>query len=202
MKITRRDINEPMYRTVVAIRNITMKILATLLVMTTTVMVSVPGTHAGPLPAWDTLINSPVRFKVLAGFNGAAVLDRETGLVWERAPGNTDEDRDIDADDAKTWFAAQDFCHQTRVGNRNGWRLPTVQELTSLLDPTQNSPALPIGHPFVNIGTNYWTATTRAANPDTAWTVEFFVGSIVAPLKTDLAFVWCVRSGNSGPEGQ
>lgn len=178
-----------------------MKILATLLVMTT-VMMSAAGAHAGPLPAWDTVINSPARFKVLGEFNGEAVLDRETGLVWERAPGNTDGDRDIDGNDAKTWFAAQDFCYETIVGNRRGWRLPTVQELASLVESTQNSPALPVGHPFLNVGTNYWSATTRAGNPNTAWTVEFFIGALVPAVKTDLFFVWCVRSGNSGPEGQ
>ena len=49
---------------------------------------------AGPYyatPSWDqtfpcaALANCP-RFVVLSNFNNDAVLDRETGLVWERSP--------------------------------------------------------------------------------------------------------------------
>ncbi len=46
---------------------------------------------AGP-PSWDDQINKPSRFKVLKEFDDAAVLDRETGLVWERSPGDTNGD--------------------------------------------------------------------------------------------------------------
>ena len=35
------------------------------------------------LQAWSTRIDTPRRFVVLKDFNGEAVLDRETNLVWE-----------------------------------------------------------------------------------------------------------------------
>jgi hypothetical protein len=37
---------------------------------------------AEPVPTWSDQINSPNRFKVLKEFNNEAVLDKETGLVW------------------------------------------------------------------------------------------------------------------------
>src|SRR5262245_25185010 len=93
---------------------------------------------ADPLTTWDSVINGPTRFRVLVGFNNAAVLDRETGLVWERSPDSV----------ARTWVLAQRVCVQRTVGagHRLGWRLPTVQELLSLMDPTRNPPSLPAGH--------------------------------------------------------
>jgi hypothetical protein len=51
-------------------------------------------TAVGPYyatPSWDqtiacTIPSSCSRFLVLSNFNNEAVLDRETGLVWERTP--------------------------------------------------------------------------------------------------------------------
>jgi len=37
-----------------------------------------------------------------------------------------------------------------KVGGRYGWRLPTIQELHSRIDDTQD-PALPAGDPFSGI---------------------------------------------------
>ena len=41
---------------------------------------------ADPGTTWDDKINGHHRFKVLREFGGAAVLDKETGRVWEQSP--------------------------------------------------------------------------------------------------------------------
>ena len=41
---------------------------------------------ADPGTTWDQQINGHGRFKVLKEFGGAAVLDKETGRVWEQSP--------------------------------------------------------------------------------------------------------------------
>src|SRR5262245_54159931 len=87
-------------------------------------------------PSWDQQIPATQRFIVLSNWNNEAVLDRETGLVWERSPGAT-----------ANWQDALALCHTERhAGNRLGWRVPAVEELGSLIDRTQNPP-LPVGHP-------------------------------------------------------
>ena len=40
------------------------------------------------VPSWDQTLPAAQRFIVLANMNQEAVLDRETGLVWQRTPGS------------------------------------------------------------------------------------------------------------------
>jgi hypothetical protein len=166
---------------------------------------------AGPYyatPSWDQQLPASTRFVVLSNWvdanfpsGGAAVLDRETGLVWERSPSTVT---------GLTWVGAQEHCNGVdipsfptnipgaRAGNRLGWRLPTLQELASLVDRrVAPGPTLPAGHPF---GTSvqsgiYWSATS-AAFPSFAWVVDFGGGNVNSGPKdggTNLA--WCVRGG-------
>jgi hypothetical protein len=155
-------------------------------------LVSYAGLAAAKPPFWDDQINKPGRFKILKKFDGAAVFDKETGLVWEQSP-----DSDQDPDDRKMWGDAGVFCNNRVVGGRRGWRLPTNQELASLVDPSQSSPALPPGHPFANVqSSEYWSATTDADDPGEAWRVSIDDGQVDRGNKTnDNHFAWCVRGG-------
>jgi uncharacterized protein DUF1566 len=147
---------------------------------------------AGTIPSWDDKVTVG-RFRVLREFNDAAVLDRETGLVWERSPSSV----------THPWSGpglstAAIVCNTVPRGGRLGWRLPTIQELASLVDPTQSSPALPHGHPFTNVQSSfYWSATTGAGQPGTAWNMTFNGAGAVSDGAIDgsnLLLVWCVRS--------
>jgi len=114
----------------------------------------------------------------------AAVRDNETGLVWEQSPATI----------ILTWSDARFLCTRT-IGGRKGWRLPSVHELASLVDPTQSNPALSPGHPFSNVqSAGYWSATTDAVDPTFAWFVNF-VGDVNDFSKTGTFHVWCVRGG-------
>ena len=53
-------------------------------------------TSNGPyyaMPAWDQKLPASTRFVVLLDWNSEAVLDRNTGLVWEKSPATTVLDR-------------------------------------------------------------------------------------------------------------
>ena len=150
------------------------------------------------VPSWDQKLGCTPgkcpRFLVLTDWGSSeAVLDKETGLVWERAP---------EADGLADWYQAHGHCNQLKTGDRFGWRLPTVQELASLFDPTGTvSQALPPGHPFTLAqGTNdYWSATSSNVNPTQAWTVYFSTGggprAILDKTEFGEIFTWCVRGG-------
>ncbi len=82
-------------------------------------------------PAWSEILPAADRFKLV--MSSAAVLDRETGLVWEQSPDTT----------TRTWQFAHVHCNQKTVGNRKGWRLATNQELASLVDGDPANTSVP-----------------------------------------------------------
>lgn len=149
------------------------------------------GASKPAFPSWSSQINATKRFTVLTAFGGAAVLDTETGLVWEQSPSIS----------IGTWGTARNRCNQFSIGGRFGWRLPTIQELASLIDPinTGGNPDLPPGHPFSNVqSSHYWSATTFADDASLAWHVNFHLGDVevLGVKSSSLFFVWCVRGGS------
>jgi hypothetical protein len=147
---------------------------------------------AGPyyaMPSWDQTMPASTRFIVLTNMSSAAVLDRETGLVWEQSP---------DGVKTYTWENAQFHCIDLTIGGRDGWRLPTVQELKSLVDRTQSNPSLPSGNPFSSSvqSSFYWSATTAAGFTSLAWVVSFTSGNVNLDDKGGSTYVWCVRGGH------
>jgi hypothetical protein len=142
-----------------------------------------------PIP-WDKQINGAGRFQVLSQFNGAAVLDKETGLVWEQAPSTTEQ----------PWFNAVLGCYSNDVGGRKGWRLPTIEELTSLIDPTRSDPSLPVDHPFSGVQSNlYWSTTAEFNFTTNAWVLNLDDGQVNTAPRSGLLFRWCVRGGHGYP---
>ncbi len=138
-------------------------------------------------PSWDQNLPASERFKLV--LSGEAVLDKETGLVWEQSPLTT----------THTWSEARFQCTSRTVGGKKGWRLPSVHELASLVDPTNpgGNPDLPAGHPFTDVQTfdEYRSASTDVGFPTSAWVMNFANGGVGARGKVVDTFVWCVRGG-------
>jgi hypothetical protein len=148
---------------------------------------------AGPAPTMKTLDEIPPtwsqnrsgtsRFELVLDDTGA--LDKDTGLVWEVI---------VDASDY-TWAEAQALCYDLEKGGRKGWHLPSVKQLASLLGNGQY-PSLPFGHPFYGVGGfPYWSSTSLADDPTSAWYVWFGSKDIATQTKTTDHRVWCVRGG-------
>jgi hypothetical protein len=147
------------------------------------------------LKSWSQKIPAKQRFVVLKQFNCEVVLDRETQLVWDKSPSS----------DKPSWYDANLYCYGLNFGGRGGFRLPTVEELRTLVDPNESNPALPPGHPFNNVQSDlYWSSTTLPGpdNTDFAWAVSMDDGNVdFTSVKTTNNYVWCVRGGH-GYDGQ
>ena len=137
-------------------------------------------------PAWDQKLAPATRFVVLTDWNSQAVLDKETGLVWEKTPSST----------GKSWVDARHHCtNDTATGTRKGWRLPSISELASVIDPSLPAPFVPASI-FTGVqSAGYWSATADADGPTLAWVVGFGNGGVFFTSKTTATHVWCVRGG-------
>jgi hypothetical protein len=153
-----------------------------------------PGAAPGPTmktldqipPTWSQILPAAERFELVMG--DEAVLDKETGLVWAK---------DANLDGNKQWQAAVNYSRNLSLAGRKGWRLPTVEELASLVDPTQRNPAFPAGHPFLNVQSgSYWSSTSYVGDTNYAWYVAMYNGYVYGTAKTGYYYVWPVRGGN------
>jgi hypothetical protein len=54
--------------------------------------------------------------------------DPATGLMWARQDNGSDVD----------WNQASNYCANLQLGDYSGWRLPTIDELQGIYDPTTN----------------------------------------------------------------
>ena len=76
-----------------------------------------------------------------------------------------------------------------------GWRLPTRQELESLLDLSRHEPAIDTEKYLDTKSTWYWTSTPCAWNTSAVWVVYFFLGGVNGLSRNLVACVRAVRSG-------
>lgn len=133
----------------------------------------------------DGTWNGTTRFSNISG--GNIVKDNLTGLMWLR---------NANTWGLINWNTAIDNCNSLSFSGFDDWRLPNVQELMTLKDYKNSNPALPTGHPFLNVVNDYyWTSTTYILDTAQAWVSGFAVGIIERDLKTATYTVIPVRGG-------
>lgn len=76
------------------------------------------------------------------------------------------------------------------------WRVPTIEELTSLIDYSRHDPALPEGCPINLNPTYYWSSTPAVNYTNSAWRMDFYDGYVVVDGKSSSYCVRCVRQGS------
>ena len=103
------------------------------------------------------------------------IEDTQTGLVWRK-----------DFKKNMTWKEALDYAESLD----DNWRLPTIDELISLInytrrDPASDFPSMP--------ATGFWSSTPVVDTAISAWRAHFFSGHIDYDYKTNTYDVRCVR---------
>ena len=150
---------------------------------------TLPGPF-GP-PSWDTIYPAKERFLILSQFGNNAVLDRETGLVWERAPASTTDH----------WAPSMVSCRHRIIANRKGWRMPSYEEFSTLVDAGHSGPDLPPNNPFQNFTPTdlFWSSTSAENIPAQAFLVRFNLAAdtLVSDKTTGSYRAWCVRGGQA-----
>ena len=108
-----------------------------------------------------------------------AVLDRTCGLIWQQAG----------SEYPMTWEAAQAYIahlREIRFGGRAGWRLPTVNELLSLLDPPTSGTGFCLASPLSPVQQSIWSGDWRS--PKAAWGVDVQLGFVFSSDRRNFSF--------------
>ena len=111
------------------------------------------------------------------------VTDNETGLTWTKET----LAKDVTYDDALKALG-------------EGWRLPTIKELFSLVDHTREGPAIDV-EVFSDTESDwYWSSTPTAWSESAVWVVDFGYG-FADRLHRRSGGSACVRAVRAGQEG-
>jgi hypothetical protein len=112
------------------------------------------------------------------------VRDNATQLTWQQATDAT----------KRSWNDATMYCAQLQLSG-TGWRVPTLKELLTLVDPARST--APVIDSKLFPGTpadTFWSANSFVADANYAWTIDFrFGNSAKDHAKSTGAYVKCVR---------
>ena len=124
------------------------------------------------------------RFEV----RGELAFDHLTELAWTRKANL--------AQSLVTWEEALEVAAGLNLRGLGGigpWRLPTINELESLVDAGQHTPALLTGHPFTDLGDTYCSSTTSGFQTDWCMVLHLNKGAVgVGQKKLESYSVWAV----------
>jgi len=112
------------------------------------------------------------------------VKDTFRGYVWQKS----------DDGHRRTWVDAKTYCNNLDLDGYTGWRLPTIDELQTIINYTVWNPALSTEVMNGRLGF-YWSSSTYAKLPTYAWSVFFRNGRVDYTNKDGGMFVRCVHTG-------
>jgi len=135
-------------------------------------------------------INNSYEKRSISG--DSVVVDHATGLTWHQSG----------SDDYITWNDANEWVRDLNIRGYAGyhdWRLPTVEEATSLLESSNENGIKPYIYPLFNYKQwQIWTGD-KIDNMEGAWCIGFDDGSVHWSSVTSVNFVRPVRSGKVFP---
>jgi hypothetical protein len=94
-------------------------------------------------------------------------IDHSTGLMWQYKYDGV----------PRNWRDALKYVEDFEMAGFDDWRMPTVNELYSIVDITRTNPAANTDG-FSLIPLSYWSSSTCVSDTSRAWTVRFNLGLV------------------------
>ena len=131
----------------------------------------------------EILLNQPIPASRFNDNKDGTFTDSLTGLIWIK---------NANCFGMMRWENAKQAVRSLKDGDcgpnpeliltdksfSGDWRLPTMDELCTLIDFSRRDPSLPEGHLFLNIPSGYyWSATTLDSSSEMVWIVYIESGT-------------------------
>ncbi|MCC5813499.1 MAG: DUF1566 domain-containing protein [Leptospira sp.] len=130
--------------------------------------------------------------------SNGTVTDNATGMVWQKCSRGQENDGTCSGTaTTASWAVAGTYCSELELAGESNWRLPSRQELETLVDygkttqPRIDTTVFP-----ATVSDRYWSATTNALNTSNAWSARFSTGLIISVGKTSTFSVRCVSGAS------
>jgi len=114
----------------------------------------------------------------------SVVLDKKNAIYWQ--------DNLSSQKSSEDWDDAIEYCDKLILNKMKHWRLPTFNELLSIVDYRHVNPAINPIFEYINEGT-YWTSIDFSGTASRAWTIDFRTGKTYYSYKTTNHSVRCVK---------
>lgn len=134
--------------------------------------------RGGQVPTLDNFINN----------DDGTITDTETGLMWQSMSATAP---DLNWEDSIT------YCENLTLAGYNDWRLPSRNELYSLVHHGAKEPTIDTQYFPDTLSSYYWSSTSLASNSINAWPVSFLYGGFYKFEKSDAYQVRAVRGGQN-----
>lgn len=127
--------------------------------------------------------------------DGQEVTDQQTGLIWRRCvEGMSWNGSTCSGTFMNFGLVESAFARATSQAGSDGWRLPNIKELASIVDRNFSNPAIdPSVFPGIPVDPLFWSVTPLISGPAFAWGVGFNSGGVSTLNRQDGYKVRLVR---------
>ena len=111
--------------------------------------------------------------------------DKNTNLIWQDSKDNKGL--------SMTYYKAEKFCSNLTIGKYSDFRIPTMNELQTIIDYKNYDSAIIEGFDYVD-NEAYWTTTPFADDDRAVWLIHFKKGERYVKDKHYDRYIRCVQS--------